>query len=435
MAIVSVVDADRIWFKSHHGADITETTREVGLCASAILQYDPWIVSDAIVDPRALANPLVADGFGLRFYAGMPLTTSDGHNLGTICVIDREPREVTLAEREILRNLAAIVMDHLELRKGSFEALKVETLRRERAELETHMQTLRSESAELQTGVQTRRRERAELETGVETLRRERAELEAGAQTLRREGAELETDRVRILAQTLQRSLLPPHLPTIAGLELASAYLPSSVDQVGGDFYDVFPVSARSWGIVIGDVCGKGPEAAAMTALARYTLRAAACDAASPEDVLSKVNQSLAMREAASDGRYSALVYARLRVTDAGTKIQIASGGHSMPLLLRASGRVGAVGGAGSLVGVLPEARFSSEGMTLKSGDTLLFYTDGVTELRWNGEFFGEERLADIFASCAGSSATEIVECVVAAVREFGTELRDDIALLVLRVT
>ncbi len=116
IAIVSIVDHDRIWFKSRYGLDVDQISRDPGLCASAILQDDPWVIEDARRDPRALANPLVAGEFGLQFYAGAPLTTSDGHNLGTVCVIDREPRRFGASERRVLEDLAAIVVDELELR-------------------------------------------------------------------------------------------------------------------------------------------------------------------------------------------------------------------------------------------------------------------------------------------------------------------------------
>jgi GAF domain-containing protein len=95
ISIVSIVDRDRIWFKSHHGVDAQEIGRDPGLCASAILQDGPWVVENAAVDPRTLANPLVAGELGLRFYAGAPLTTHDGFNLGTLCVIDQEPRRLS----------------------------------------------------------------------------------------------------------------------------------------------------------------------------------------------------------------------------------------------------------------------------------------------------------------------------------------------------
>lgn len=95
ISIVSIVDSDRVWFKSRHGVEVSQTSRDPGLCASAILQDEPWLIADARNDPRALTNPLVAGEFGLRFYAGVPLQSRDGHNLGTLCVIDREPRQTT----------------------------------------------------------------------------------------------------------------------------------------------------------------------------------------------------------------------------------------------------------------------------------------------------------------------------------------------------
>ena len=103
ISIISIVDNDRIWFKSHHGLDVSQIDREAGLCASAILKNDAHILLDASKDIRSLANPLVAGDFGLRFYAGVPLTTSDGYNLGTLCVIDKEPRQVTHAQVEDLK--------------------------------------------------------------------------------------------------------------------------------------------------------------------------------------------------------------------------------------------------------------------------------------------------------------------------------------------
>ena len=119
IAIVSVVDHDRIWFKSHHGVEISQVDRDPGLCASAILQDDPWIIQDAMADPRALSNPLVAGELGLQFYAGVPLRTSDGYNLGTLCILDREPRTLSDHEIKTLEDLAAIVMHDLEQRLES----------------------------------------------------------------------------------------------------------------------------------------------------------------------------------------------------------------------------------------------------------------------------------------------------------------------------
>jgi two-component sensor histidine kinase len=123
IAIISIVDHDRIWFKSHHGLDVAEIGREPGLCASAILSDDPYILGDAAADPRSLANSLVAGDFGLRFYAAVPLKTSDGHNLGTLCVIDKAPRPVDQAQIDDLKDLAAVVIDQLELRLSARRAV------------------------------------------------------------------------------------------------------------------------------------------------------------------------------------------------------------------------------------------------------------------------------------------------------------------------
>lgn len=126
ISIVSIVDHDRIWFKSHHGLSVTEIGRDPGLCASAILRDDPSIIPDAKRDLHALANPLVAGEFGLRFYAGAPLRTPDGFNLGTLCVIDKEPRTISAEQIDLLKDLAAVVMDQLELRRAARSAFASE---------------------------------------------------------------------------------------------------------------------------------------------------------------------------------------------------------------------------------------------------------------------------------------------------------------------
>ena len=116
IAIISLVDTDRIWFKSHYGLSINQIDRDPGLCASAILSGDVYVVADARNDPRTLTNPLVAGEFGLQFYAAMPLQTDEQHNLGTLCIIDKKPRTLTDEEKDILKQLAQIVMDEMELR-------------------------------------------------------------------------------------------------------------------------------------------------------------------------------------------------------------------------------------------------------------------------------------------------------------------------------
>ena len=140
LAIISIVDNDRIWFKSHPVLEVEQIGRDLGLCASAILQDDVYNLIDASIDPRSLANPLVAGEFGLRFYAAAPLRTSDGFNLGTICVIDFEPRSISEAEKATLQDLAAIVIDELELRLSARKTIELEVA------LRTHV--LQKEKAE-----------------------------------------------------------------------------------------------------------------------------------------------------------------------------------------------------------------------------------------------------------------------------------------------
>lgn len=124
ISIISIVDHDRIWFKSHHGLDVQQIGRDPGLCASAILSSQAHVLLDASTDPRSLANPLVAGEFGLRFYAGVPLRTSDGFNLGTLCVIDKEPRTVEQGQIDDLTDLASLVVDQLELRLAARTAIE-----------------------------------------------------------------------------------------------------------------------------------------------------------------------------------------------------------------------------------------------------------------------------------------------------------------------
>lgn len=123
IAIVSLVDTDRIWFKSKYGLDVQQIDRDPGLCASAILSDDLYEVDDTLTDPRTLANPLVASGFGLRFYAAVPIKVKDGHNLGTLCVLDKKPRYLSESEKEILQYLGDICIDQLELRLAARTAI------------------------------------------------------------------------------------------------------------------------------------------------------------------------------------------------------------------------------------------------------------------------------------------------------------------------
>ncbi|MDX6647274.1 MAG: hypothetical protein QOK40_3001, partial [Miltoncostaeaceae bacterium] len=236
----------------------------------------------------------------------------------------------------------------------------------------------------------------------------------------------------RDIAHTLQQSLLPPRLPDIPGLEIAARYLPGGAGhEVGGDFYDLFRIG-RDWAVVIGDVCGRGPQAAALTALARHTIRADAAYEPTPSRVLRQLNRAVLQQE--REPRLLTVAYLRLRVGRRRVDGVLASGGHPPPLILRSDGRVEEVAGAGTLIGAFPEIELSERSLRLRSGDAILLYTDGIIEARRAGEFFGAERLEALLAGCTGLSAAAIIERLERGVADFlGAPGQDDIALLVLR--
>jgi PAS domain S-box-containing protein len=236
------------------------------------------------------------------------------------------------------------------------------------------------------------------------------------------------------IARALQRSLLPPELPTIEGMELAARYRASGEgNEVGGDFYDVFETGDGNWTLVIGDVCGKGPEAAALMGVARYTVRTASMQEHRPSGVLSILNE--AILEQSADGRFCTVCYVRMRPNANGARLTVCAGGHPLPLILRADGTVEQAGVPGTLVGVLEDPEFTDLAVELGPKDALILFTDGVTdEQNAEGEF-GEARLAAVVAGCRGKNAAQIAKAIEDAVLAFGPDApRDDIAILVTRV-
>ena len=241
-------------------------------------------------------------------------------------------------------------------------------------------------------------------------------------------------ERFRRMAETLQASLLPPTLPSVPGADLAATYRPAAAGAtVGGDFYDVFPRADGAWGVVIGDVQGKGTEAASLTALARHTLRTAAIRR-DPVGALHILNEMLVSSEAHQD-RFCTVLYGELRTSSEGLRVTFASGGHPPALLRRASsGTVELVGGAGSLMGVFDTPTVSTERVTMYPGDVLVLYTDGVTEARGDAGEFGEDGLVKLIASTHADSAQAYVAAVEAAVAAFTDgRLRDDLAVMAIR--
>jgi PAS domain S-box-containing protein len=234
-------------------------------------------------------------------------------------------------------------------------------------------------------------------------------------------------------ARTLQSSLLPPGLPSIPGVELAARYRAAGEgNEVGGDFYDVFAWD-EAWAVVIGDVCGKGPDAAAITALARYTVRAVALHEHTPSATLRTLND--AMLRQLSDDQFCTVALGRVqRLPDGRFGVDLSLGGHPPPLVLRASGEVKPLTHQGTLLGVVDQPRLDDRRYVLEPGDTLLLYTDGVTEARVRSWELGEEGLASLLKGCAGQAAAEVVETIERAVVGVQAgEPRDDIALLALR--
>jgi PAS domain S-box-containing protein len=236
------------------------------------------------------------------------------------------------------------------------------------------------------------------------------------------------------IARTLQRSLLPAELPEIPGVDLAARYLAAGEgNEVGGDFYDCFATGDGGWALVIGDVCGKGAEAAAVTALARYTLRAAVWHSRCPEAVLRELNDAL-LRQGL-DYRFCTVLYASLTPRGGGVSATVATGGHPLPLVLRAGGEVETAGSPGTLLGIVREPRFSQETLELGPGDALVLFTDGAIEATPADRAAGPGRLAGFLAGFAGTGAAGIAEAVEREARAaHGGQPRDDVAVVVVRV-
>jgi serine phosphatase RsbU (regulator of sigma subunit) len=282
------------------------------------------------------------------------------------------------------------------------------------------------------------------------------AELQLAEDLARR--AALAVDNARLyrgriqVAHTLQEGLLPSRLPELPGVEVGLRYLSAGEVDVGGDFYDLFDTRmagqngssephSSSWGVVIGDVSGKGAEAAAVLALARYTIRAVAMRESRPSAVLSGLNEAmLRQRREHDDYKFCTVAYARLEMNEGnaeqGARITVSRGGHSPPLLLKADGRIYKIGQPGRAIGVFDDATFIEQEASLAPGDALVLYTDGVVEARSpDSLFFGEERLLALLRSSVTLDASSIAGRIESAVLNFQEQdPRDDVAALVLRI-
>jgi len=248
------------------------------------------------------------------------------------------------------------------------------------------------------------------------------------------DNARLYEERTAI-AKALQGSLLPTALPTGAHVEFGSRYAAAGEgNEVGGDFYDVFAVPGGLWAVVIGDVCGKGAEAAAITGLARNVLRLLGQDGTPTPAVLRRLNA--AILDLGERGRLCTALMATVRAAPSGLVVRLSTAGHPPPVLVTADGSAAFVGTSGSLLGVFEDIDVPDDELVLAPGSTLAFYTDGVTERRDGDRMFGDDRLLAACASAAGSSADTFAGLLEQAVLDFGDQAsRDDLAILVLRAS
>ena len=249
------------------------------------------------------------------------------------------------------------------------------------------------------------------------------------------DNARLYSERDHV-ARALQGSLLPPSLPEIPGVRVAARYVAAGEgNEVGGDFYDVFQARRNSWCLAIGDVAGKGPEAAAVAGLARHTLRAAALHARRPKEMLRTLHDALQGDEA-SAGRFCTVCCGLIRRSDTGAEVLLSCGGHPLPVVGRTAGVVETVDCRGTLLGLTNPVKLQDKTIHLDPGDVVALYTDGATEShRTPDDLFGEERLAAIIGANVLRSADEIADEILTAVIAFGPpEPRDDVAILVVKV-
>lgn len=252
------------------------------------------------------------------------------------------------------------------------------------------------------------------------------------AQALDRAAAYTERSQ---LANRLQRSLLPPALPDIPGVDLGAVYHPlGSGMEIGGDFYDVWPLGSSQWAFALGDVCGTGPEAAAMTAMVRFSLRALTTTGSDPSRILHRLNTVLC--DAAPEGaeRFCTVIFGMIDTAGGPASLTIATGGHPEPVIRRGDGATEIVPVHGSLLGALPEVRIGQVQLEMGPGDQLVLYTDGATEARSDGPMFGLEGVRDVVAREHGSAAATAAAIEAAVIAHRGGELVDDTAVLVVGI-
>lgn len=401
MVFVTLVDERRSYWKSTAGFDAGPPEQrqnhvEESFCQFVVATGAEQIIPDTRADRRT-RDMAALDALDIGAWVGLPIRSQDGEVLGTFCAMDTRRRDWSEQDLDVLRTLAQAAGGEIALRVALRQTqLAYAEAARHAANAEHHA-----------------------------------AEAERNARRAERSAAEATE-----LAETLQQSLLPADAPRIPGMEVAARYRPGGRGaEVLGDFYDVFPVTG-GWGVVIGDVCGKGAWAARTTALARSTVRAVGHTEDSPEAVLTALNEVLHVWFSERRSFVTA-TYATLTAREGeGLDVVVVNGGHPPAFLLRAAGEVIRLQEGGRALGIRADARVSCEETTLSPGDSLVFYTDGITESRViGGEQFGEDGIEAALAALPAAPGAETVADAIAsaALEHAGGVVLDDTAVIVVR--
>ncbi|WP_018332660.1 PP2C family protein-serine/threonine phosphatase [Actinomycetospora chiangmaiensis] len=401
MVFVTLVDERRSYWKSTTGFDAGPPEQrqnhvEESFCQFVVSAGAEQVIPDTRADHRTRGMAAV-DALDIGAWVGLPIRSADGEVLGTFCAMDTRRRDWSEQDLEVLRTLAQAAGGEIALR------------------------------------VALRQTQLAYAEAARHAANAEHHAAEAERNARRAEQSAAEATE---LAETLQQSLLPADAPRIPGMEVAARYRPGGRGaEVLGDFYDVFPVTG-GWGVVIGDVCGKGAWAARTTALARSTVRAVGHTEDSPEAVLTALNEVLHVWFSERRSFVTA-TYATITAREgAGLDVVVVTGGHPPSFVLRADGEVVRLQEGGRALGIRPDARVAREETALFPGDSLVFYTDGITESRVvGGEQFGEDGVARALAELPpGPGAETVADAIASAALEHaGGAVLDDTAVIVVR--